>query len=83
MACRSACTAPGSHATLGECIRASGIRIGQVDATRQHKWDAELNAYQAARDQGIQPAGTKMFQVRAAVDASDKSGSAYDAGRGM
>lgn len=44
------------------------------------KWNAELNAYANARSQGIQPAGTRMGQIKAAVEASDKLGRAYDAG---
>ena len=41
------------------------------------KWDNELKAYRDARAQGIQPDGTSMAKVRAAVDASEKTGVAY------
>mgnify|MGYP006286029265 CR=1 FL=1 len=44
------------------------------------KWDSELDAYAAARRQGIQPSGTSMEKVQAAFDISDKTGSAYQAG---
>ena len=82
MACRSACDHPGTHRTYGECVRASGVRIGQVDATVQRSWDGELEAYRSARAQGIQPSGTSLAQTRAALDASDRMGAPYDAGRG-
>lgn len=50
-----------------------------LDATAQKKWDRELAAYASARKEGIQPAGTKMHQIRAAVEYSDKTGTAFQA----
>ena len=44
------------------------------------KWNNELDAYRSARAQGIQPAGTSMSHIKAAVEASDTMGQAYDAG---
>jgi hypothetical protein len=44
------------------------------------KWNNELKAYADARAQGIQPSGTSMKKVQAAVAASDKIGQAYKAG---
>jgi hypothetical protein len=44
------------------------------------KWDAELNAYANARAQGIQPDGTSMKKIEAAVKASENMGTAYDGG---
>jgi len=43
------------------------------------KWNAELNLYKSAREQGIQPAGTSTKKVQEAIDASNKVGKAYDA----
>jgi hypothetical protein len=43
------------------------------------KWNAELDLYKSARDQGIQPAGTSTKQVQKAIDDSNKVGKAYDA----
>lgn len=51
-------------------------------AMSQKKWDAELNAYSAARKQGIQPAGTSLKAVQDAVDKSNKAGKAFDANTG-
>lgn len=41
------------------------------------KWDGELKAYRDARAQGIQPASTKMKDIKKAVEASDKTGTAF------
>jgi hypothetical protein len=43
------------------------------------KWDGELHAYREARRQGIQPASTKMKDIKKAVEASDKIGQAFQA----
>lgn len=64
-----------------------GIQISTGDANStfgmsKKKWDAELNAYSAARKQGIQPAGTTMAAVKDALAKSDKAGKAYDANTG-
>ena len=46
----------------------------------QKAWDKELDAYKAARKQGIQPKSTKMKDIHEAVEISNKVGKAYDAG---
>ena len=56
--------------------------IGGGDATTQKKWDRGIEEYRAARAQGIQPKSTKLSDVRKAVEASNKSGSAVVAGWG-
>lgn len=56
-------------------IAYSGIAGG--DATAQKHWDNELAAYRDARAQGIQPDGTSMEKIHAALDASDRAGAAY------
>lgn len=81
MACSSTCVTQ-DHKTYGECLRAKSLRIGYCgqgggDATEQKKWDAELDAYASARRQGIQPDGTSMAKVEAALKKSDKAGAAY------
>jgi len=70
------------HLTWGECVRAKNAviayaGIGGGDFTAQKKWDAELDAYREARRQGIQPDGTTMPKIQAALDASDRAGAAY------
>jgi len=64
--------------------KAATIQLNAGDAAHMKevsskKWDAELNAYADARKQGIQPAGTKMGQIKAAVEASETIGRAYNA----
>lgn len=64
--------------------KAKGLQLNTGDANSQKamsnkKWHGELDAYRAARAQGIQPAGTSMAHVRAAVEASDAMGKAFDA----
>lgn len=71
----------------GSCegCQAKLIQFSTGDAGRpmaQKKWDAELNAYSAARKQGIQPAGTSMRAVQDAVEKSNKAGKAFDANTG-
>lgn len=79
------CSCGQGHETFGACIRAKGIRIGWsqsakgLDATEEKaKW-RELDAYKSARDQGIQPGGTSMKQVRDALDLSDATGKPFKA----
>ena len=64
--------------------KAKGLSLNTGDANSQKsmsnkKWDGELDAYRAARAQGIQPAGTSMAHIRAAENASAVMGRAYDA----
>lgn len=64
--------------------KAKGLQLNTGDANSQKsmsnkKWNNELDAYRDARAQGIQPAGTSMAHVKAAVEASNVTGSAYDA----
>lgn len=82
MACSSTCRTK-DHASMGECLRAKGVRITHFaqgfDTTRQKRWDAELDLYASATKQGIQPKSTKTPDIRAALDASDALGQAFDA----
>lgn len=66
-------------------MRAKNIRVGWahsakgLDATREQKWDAEIEAYKSARREGMNPHGTQMKQVLAAKEISDKVGAPFDA----
>jgi hypothetical protein len=81
--------APASEVDHSKCeydpcfsCKARSLQLGVGDAGRSmsaRKWDAELNAYSAARKQGIQPAGTTMNKVEEALKLSDKAGKAFDA----
>lgn len=81
--CSSSC-ATQDHATFGECVRAKSLRVAYCqsadgkDYTKQKRWDRELNAYEDARAEGIQPSGTSMAKIQQAKDASDRMGAAFD-----
>lgn len=81
MACRSGCPTQ-DHKSWGECARAASLKvaycgIGGGDATKQKKWDRELDSYKAARAQGIQPRSTKSRDIETAVKVSDMTGVAF------
>jgi hypothetical protein len=57
------------------------LELNSGDATRDipdKKWNSELQAYRDARAQGIQPSGTRMNDIEAAHQASEKMGRAYN-----
>ncbi|OEJ24294.1 hypothetical protein AS594_07125 [Streptomyces agglomeratus] len=80
--CTSGCRTK-DHDSYGACLQSKGVKTylaspsKGLDGTAQKKWDAELSAYANARKQGIQPDGTTMQKVTAAIKASDKVGAAY------
>lgn len=84
MTCRTGCPTQ-DHESWAACARDSGIRVAYAnsakgfDLTAQKRWDRELDEYGAARAQGIQPRSTKTADIRAAVDFSNKTGSAFTA----
>lgn len=84
MACTTGC-ATKDHKTMGECLRAKGVRTTYVnhlmgfDRDSAKKWDNDLAAYRDARRQGIQPASCDRAATDAAVQASDRMGVAYRA----
>lgn len=85
--CRSGCRTQ-DHGSWGECARAANLKvayagIGGGDATKQKKWDRELQAYRDARAEGIQPASTQMKDIVRAKEVSDKAGVAFDASKGV
>jgi hypothetical protein len=64
--------------------KARSLQLNTGDANSQKtvsnkKWNGELDAYRKARAQGIQPAGTSMAHIKAAVEASNTMGKAFDA----
>lgn len=66
---------------IGTLHLATGDANGNLVANgwTNKKWDGELHAYREARRQGIQPASTKMKDIKKAVEASDKIGQAFQA----
>ena len=86
--CRTGCPTQ-DHKNWGDCARSANMRIAYAnsangqDFTAQKKWDKELDAYGAARAQGIQPRSTKTSDIRSAVEVSNVTGNAYDAGASL
>lgn len=77
--CRSGCPTQ-DHASWGECARDANIGISnEAAATSIKTTDKELSAYRDARKLGIQPASTKMADIKKAVQTSDKIGRAAKA----
>lgn len=78
------CTCGAGHETFGACIRAKGIRIGWarsaagLDRSEDKAKERELALYKSARDQGVQPDGTRTRQSQMALEVSDRTGRAYD-----
>ena len=57
---------PVDHTKCGYCFgcKAKGLQLNTGDAGRDipdKKWNSELGAYREARQQGIQPAGTRIW----------------------
>ncbi|MDE2469865.1 MAG: hypothetical protein KGL35_14280 [Bradyrhizobium sp.] len=78
------CTCGQGHATFGQCIRAKGIRIaycgiGEGDASKQKRWDKELDLYRSAVAQGLEPSTTRTANIRRELDLSDRYGVPFDA----
>lgn len=82
--CRSGCKTK-DHSSWGECARSARLKVGWaahaagLDKTADKQFDAELAAYKAARDEGIQPASTKIESVMEARRVSDLTGKPYNA----
>lgn len=84
MNCRTGCPTQ-DHENWGECLRQSNIAMNAGDAKgglvdngyTNKSWNAELKAYRDARSQGIQPKSTRMADIKAAVEMSNKTGKAY------
>lgn len=80
--CTSGCRTR-NHRSYFECISDKGVKTylaspsKGLDGTTQKRWDARLDAYRAARSQGIQPDGTTRQKVQEAVRLSDAAGAAY------
>ena len=69
--------------TCDMCIsRKILMNTGDANSSRNvssKQWNSELTAYEQARAEGIQPAGTTMAAIQEARKASEAMGSAYSA----
>jgi hypothetical protein len=74
MTCRSACPTQ-DHDSFGQCCRSARLQIGSLAQRDYYKaWDHELDAYEAAVRQGIEPRTTKLGDTQAAVEFADETG---------
>ena len=66
--CSASCPTK-DHLTFGECMRAKNLHLNPnlADTGRQKAWDKELDAYDSARRQGVEPEGTTMKEVDKAM----------------
>ena len=85
MSCASSCKTQ-DHSSYGECLRSKRVATTGLETTnpsfattRQKKWDKELDAYEAARKQGVQPEGTTLPKIQKAMRISEETGKAYRA----
>lgn len=86
MSCRTGCPTQTCR-TYGECCRNSRIATAAIAADwtrdREKRWNAELDAYNAARKEGIEPDGTTFAAIDRARQISDLTGKAYNGERPM
>src|SRR5215475_10308837 len=72
--CSSSCPTK-DHKSWGECVRSKGLQlspaINDSYGTRQKTWDKELDSYESAVRQGLEPAGTKQKHIDAAIREAD------------
>jgi len=76
--CRTGCPTK-DHRSYAECARGLRLNTGVALTMGQKEMNRELDAYERARAEGIQPDGTKMHKVEAAKKMSDAMGVAYGA----
>lgn len=57
------------HRTFGACMRSKRLNLAPnlSDTNTQKQWDKELDAYESARRQGVEPEGTTMQKVDQAM----------------
>lgn len=68
--CSSGCPTK-NHKTFGECMRAKSLQVSphvnDSYSSRQTSWDRDLDHYEKAVDNGLQPSGTQRWQVDKAI----------------
>jgi hypothetical protein len=76
--CASSCV-EGGHPSWGACVRAKRLNLNPNLAGRsaQKAWDRELDSYESAVRQGVQPDSTRQDAIDRAMRESDRSGIAY------
>lgn len=76
MSCSSSCKTR-DHKTFGECLRAKSLQlsphVNDSYSTRQNAWDSELNHYEKAVKNGLDPVSTKRKAVDAAIREAESA----------
>jgi hypothetical protein len=76
MTCATSCLTQ-DHSTWGECVRSKGLHLSPAVnsdyGTRQKAWDKELDNYESARRQGLEPRSTKQWAVDQAMKEAEAS----------
>lgn len=84
MACTTGC-ASRDHASYGDCLRAKSVKVAYTnsaagkDATRQKKWDREVDRSRDLMAQGILPRNTFGPALDEAERESDTTGKPFRA----
>lgn len=76
MSCASSCTTK-NHRSYGECLRAKNLQlsphVNDTYSAKQTQWDKDLDHYEKAVDNGLQPSGTQRWQVDAAIREAENA----------
>lgn len=85
MSCTSTCTTQ-DHPSYGACLRSKRLSITGLESTnpsftreREKDWNSELDLYEQARKEGIQPATTQRKDIETAMQISDAFQKPYQA----
>lgn len=77
MSCASTCQTR-DHSSYGACLRSKRLSVMGLESTnpsftreREKDWNSELDLYEQARKEGIQPATTQRKDIEAAMQISD------------
>lgn len=76
--CRTGCPTQ-DHSSYAACAKGLQLNAGALLTNEQKSWDSELSSYRKAREEGIQPRGTKQPQIDMARRISDATGVAFGA----
>ena len=85
MSCASSCTTQ-DHSSYGACLRSKRLSVTGLESTspsftreREKDWNSELDLYEQARKEGIQPASTQRKDIETALQISDAFQKPYQA----
>lgn len=83
MACRTGCPTQDCESYAACCRTISVAKVSIAAAAHgpqtARQWQADIDHFRAARRQGINPAGSSRAHVDAALEASDRTGTAFKA----